>query len=136
MRIVQLAKSLRPERILTIFGCGGDRDPNKRPLMGKVASKYSDVIILTTDNPRNEDPNQIIDQIIQGVDSSSYEVIVDRAKAIQNGIRTAQKGDMVLILGKGHETTQTIKGKTREFNDRIEAEKALEGRKLERNLTN
>jgi UDP-N-acetylmuramoyl-L-alanyl-D-glutamate--2,6-diaminopimelate ligase len=123
--VLKLTKSLNPNRVITIFGCGGDRDPGKRPLMGEVASKYSDVLIITSDNPRNEDPGQIIDQIVKGVDHSSYRTIVDRTEAIREGIQIAQKGDIVMILGKGHETTQTIKGKTKPFDDRIEAEKAL-----------
>jgi len=127
--VLSLAKSLNPNRLITIFGAGGDRDHDKRPLMAEVAAKYSDEIILTADNPRNEDPEQIIDQIAMGLNGKKFHRIIDRAEAIQYGINMAKKGDIVMILGKGHETTQTLKEKTIEFNDRVEAEKALENQK-------
>ncbi len=123
--VLSLAKSLNPNRIITIFGCGGDRDKEKRPIMGAVAAKYSDEIILTADNPRNEDPEEIIKQIAAGIGGHSHISILDRREAIRQGVKMARRGDIVMLLGKGHETTQTLKDRTIEFNDRVEAEKAL-----------
>ncbi len=124
--VLSLAKSLQPRQLITVFGCGGDRDKEKRPIMGGVASKYSDRIILTADNPRNEDPQQIIQEIAAGCDAAKVTTIIDRAEAIATAIKMAGPGDIVMLLGKGHETTQTLKDRTIPFNDREEAEKALE----------
>jgi len=124
--VLSLAKSLNPRRLITVFGCGGDRDKEKRPIMGGVASKFSDQIILTADNPRNEDPNQILSDVAAGCDAAKVTKIIDRGEAILHSIRIAQPGDIVMILGKGHETTQTLKDRTIPFNDREEAEKALD----------
>jgi UDP-N-acetylmuramoyl-L-alanyl-D-glutamate--2,6-diaminopimelate ligase len=125
-KVLNLAKDLNPNRLITVFGCGGDRDKEKRPIMGKIAAQYSDMIVLTADNPRNEDPEQIIDQIVKGMDQTPYYRILDRREAIEFSIRQAQTGDIVLILGKGHETTQTLKDRTIHFSDVAEAEKILE----------
>lgn len=115
--------TLRPicnGRIITIFGCGGDRDRNKRPLMGKVASELSDIVIVTSDNPRTENPEQIIDEIEKGIDnrSKNYYRITDRYEAIKKGISLAKKNDFVLIAGKGHENYQIIGNKKIYFNDK------------------
>ena len=123
--VLGLARSLSATRIITVFGCGGDRDPGKRPDMGRIADTCSDVLVVTSDNPRNEDPRRIIDDILAGISSTKVTAIVDRAAAIAHALTIAQKGDMVLILGKGHETTQTIKGETITFNDREVAEGVL-----------
>lgn len=125
-KVLQLARSLRPHRIITVFGCGGDRDKEKRPIMGAVAARYSDAIILTADNPRNEKPEQIIAEIAAGMNGFRYEKIIDRRAAIEQAIRQAEPGDVVMLLGKGHETTQTLKDQTIRFNDVEEAERALE----------
>ncbi|MBN2356528.1 UDP-N-acetylmuramoyl-L-alanyl-D-glutamate--2,6-diaminopimelate ligase, partial [candidate division KSB1 bacterium] len=124
--VLSLAKSLNPRQLITVFGCGGDRDKEKRPLMGGVASQYSDKIILTADNPRNEDPHQIIREIEAGCDGQKVTAIIDRREAIEKAIGMAKAGDIVMILGKGHELTQTLKERTIPFNDREEAEKALD----------
>ena len=123
--VLSLAKSLRPNRVITLFGCGGDRDKEKRPIMGETAARYSDEIILTADNPRSEDPLQIIEQIAAGCALASVHKIPDRGRAIRYAVNMAQPGDIVMILGKGHETTQTLKERTIEFNDRQQAEEAL-----------
>lgn len=125
-KVLNLARNLNPNRVITVFGCGGDRDKEKRPLIGKVAAQYSDMLILTADNPRNEDPEKIIDQIIQGINNTPYHRIIDRHSAIEFAIQKAQPGDIVMLIGKGHETTQTLKDKTIHFNDVVEAEKILE----------
>jgi UDP-N-acetylmuramoyl-L-alanyl-D-glutamate--2,6-diaminopimelate ligase len=124
--VLALARSLNPRKLITLFGCGGDRDKEKRPIMGEVASRFSDTVILTADNPRNEDPVQILADIAAGSDQNKVTEIIDRREAIQHAIAIARPGDIVMILGKGHETTQTLRDRTIPFNDREEAEKALE----------
>ena len=116
-KVLKLSKDLNANRIITVFGCGGNRDKEKRPLMGEVADKYSDIIVLTADNPRNEDPEQIISEISEGIKSAETYKIIDRYEAIEFAINHAQPNDIIMILGKGHETTQTLKDKTIHFND-------------------
>lgn len=120
--------SSEPGRIITVFGCGGDRDRGKRPLMGEIATKLSDFVIITTDNPRSEDPNEIIADILKGVMAENYVIIPDRAEAIRHAIKTAGSGDIVLIAGKGHEDYQEIKGKRFYFSDEETARKMLKER--------
>ncbi|MEW6097310.1 MAG: UDP-N-acetylmuramoyl-L-alanyl-D-glutamate--2,6-diaminopimelate ligase [bacterium] len=119
------SKKLNPKRIITVFGCGGDRDKEKRPQMGKVSTTLSDWTILTTDNPRTEDQEKIIKEIEAGVKGKSYEVIVDRTQAIIKALNYAKEGDLVLIAGKGHETYQIFKDKTIHFDDREVVEDIL-----------
>jgi len=130
-------KTLRPlvsGRIITVFGCGGDRDKGKRPIMGEIAVRLSDIAILTSDNPRTEDPEKIIKDILVGIqnssNSSSYEkkyfIDSDRRKAIFAAISTADKDDAVLIAGKGHETYQIIGTVKQPFDDRLVALEATE----------
>ena len=118
-----------PARVLCLFGCGGDRDQGKRPEMGAVSSRLADVVVLTSDNPRSEDPLAIIEQIRTGL-GPGVDVVVepDRAEAILLAVGMARPGDVVLVAGKGHETTQTEAGHTRPFDDRAEARRALAGR--------
>ena len=118
-------KELNPERLITVFGCGGDRDKGKRPLMGKAAATYSDACIVTSDNPRSEDPEEIIRQIEAGMGGSRYRPVVDRAEAIRIAIHAASKGDIILIAGKGHEPYQQFADRTIDFDDRREARRAL-----------
>ena len=106
------------EKILVVFGCGGDRDRTKRPLMGKVACQLADQAILTNDNPRSEEPLAIIREIAEGFDKKNYEIIADRTAAIQTALGRAQKNEVVLIAGKGHEDYQIFKDKTITFNER------------------
>jgi len=124
--VLGLARGLNPRKLITLFGCGGDRDKEKRPIMGGVAARFSDEIILTADNPRNEDPLQILAEIRTGCEAARVTEIIDRRAAIRHAIEMAGPGDIVMILGKGHETTQTLKEHTIPFNDREEAEKALD----------
>ncbi|MGG4045461.1 MULTISPECIES: UDP-N-acetylmuramoyl-L-alanyl-D-glutamate--2,6-diaminopimelate ligase [Paenibacillus] len=119
-------------RVITVFGCGGDRDRTKRPIMGKIAAKYSDFIFVTSDNPRTEDPELILKDIEQGLKDDSvpqerYEMIVDRRTAIQKAIEMASPQDVVLIAGKGHETYQTIGTTNYDFDDREVAKEAIRG---------
>ena len=137
--LMRLAK----RRIITVFGCGGDRDPGKRPLMGDAVAQRSHVTIVTSDNPRTEDPNSIIEQILPGIephglktlnpdDLQNYEggkglvIEADRRAAINLAINAARKDDIVLIAGKGHEDYQIIGTTKHDFDDRVEALKALE----------
>ncbi|WP_338052542.1 UDP-N-acetylmuramoyl-L-alanyl-D-glutamate--2,6-diaminopimelate ligase [Rhodocyclus purpureus] len=109
-----------------VFGCGGDRDPGKRPLMGEVATRLADSVVLTSDNPRSEDPQAIIDQIRQGAPGAAVEL--DRAAAIRAAILAAAPADLVLVAGKGHEPYQEISGVRRPFSDLAEARAALTAR--------
>ena len=99
-------------RLVTLFGCGGDRDAAKRPMMGEVAGRYSDLCIITSDNPRYEDPVKIIEDILPGIAKTHcpYKVIVDRREAIEYAIKNARENDLIILAGKGHETYQIIKG--------------------------
>ena len=107
------------KKIITIFGCGGDRDKAKRPLMGKIAETYSDIIILTNDNPRNEEPRTIVNEILEGIDNKTIvDICIDRALAIKNAWNSSEPGDILMILGKGAETYMEIKGHKLPFNDK------------------
>lgn len=109
-----------------VFGCGGDRDRSKRPLMAKVAENYADKVVVTSDNPRSEDPKKIIDEIVAGFsDSSKVKMIIDRREAIEYAIAQAKENDVVLLAGKGHERIQIVGDKTFEFDDRRIAEDCL-----------
>ncbi len=118
LNILRSARDLKPERIITIFGCGGNRDRTKRPLMGKAAAENSDWAIVTSDNPRNERPEDIISDIVKGISSKNYEIQPDRKKAIKKGIEMAKKRDLIVIAGKGHEDYQIIGNKKIHFDDR------------------
>ena len=106
--------------VICVFGCGGDRDSGKRPIMGEIAGVKADYTIITSDNPRTEDPAKIVEQIEAGIKKTKgkYECIVDRKEAIKKAIEMAHKRDMVIIAGKGHELTQEIKGKKYPFDER------------------
>lgn len=105
------------DRLICVFGCGGDRDRGKRAMMGLVAEKIADVCIVTSDNPRSEDPQQIISDVVSGMSANKHEIIVDRAAAIERAIGQARCGDIILIAGKGHEDYQEIKGVKHSFSD-------------------
>ncbi|PMP66962.1 MAG: UDP-N-acetylmuramoyl-L-alanyl-D-glutamate--2,6-diaminopimelate ligase [Thermodesulfobacterium geofontis] len=123
-------KTFKENKLIVIFGCGGNRDKGKRPLMGKVASLFADEIILTSDNPRFEDPLKIIEDIKKGINSSKpYRIIPDRREALEFGIKNLQKGDVLLVAGKGHETYQEIKGKRYPFSDQEEILKIIKNLK-------
>ncbi|MFH1336794.1 MAG: UDP-N-acetylmuramoyl-L-alanyl-D-glutamate--2,6-diaminopimelate ligase [Candidatus Zixiibacteriota bacterium] len=122
--LLKTARNMTRGRLFFLFGCGGDRDQGKRPLMGKVASRYADRIYLTEDNPRSEDPQEIVAQIIQGMeDKSKVEVIIDRKEGIKKALETARPGDTLILAGKGHEDYQIIGDKKLHFSDK---ETALE----------
>ena len=124
------ARAMKPNRIITVFGCGGDRDRTKRPIMGGIAAQYADIPIVTSDNPRSEDPEFIVSEVEGGVraalkEGQRHEVIVDRRQAIYKAIEIAEPGDIVLIAGKGHETYQILKDGTIHFDDREVARDAV-----------
>jgi UDP-N-acetylmuramoyl-L-alanyl-D-glutamate--2,6-diaminopimelate ligase len=115
-------------RLLCVFGCGGDRDRGKRAQMGEVAQRLADRVILTNDNPRTEDPQRIIDEILVGMgDRTGVHVEPDRAKAIQVGIAAATANDLVLVAGKGHEDYQETAGRRRPFSDIEQVRAVLQG---------
>ncbi len=122
--VLKLARDRGRGRVISVFGCGGDRDRTKRPQMGRIASELADIVVLTSDNPRSESPREIIRQIELGIDPHSpFESITDRREAIRRAFHLAGPGDVVLITGKGHETYQEINGRRIEFDDaRVAAE--------------
>jgi UDP-N-acetylmuramoyl-L-alanyl-D-glutamate--2,6-diaminopimelate ligase len=126
VNLLNAVRSITPGRIITVFGCGGDRDTSKRPLMGEAVSARSELTIVTSDNPRTEEPTKIIDDILPGLNKNNeYRIIPDRRTAIQMAIRIAQTGDSVVIAGKGHEDYQIIGHDVEKFDDREEAVNAL-----------
>jgi UDP-N-acetylmuramoyl-L-alanyl-D-glutamate--2,6-diaminopimelate ligase len=119
--------------VLAVFGCGGDRDPIKRPIMGEIAGRDADLVWLTSDNPRTEDPQRIIDDALVGLKRSSIDadrmhVEIDRRRAIESALKAAEAGDVVLIAGKGHETYQEIGTERYPFDDSAVAREWLQGR--------
>ena len=146
--VIMALKAVMQAKMICVFGCGGDRDKEKRPLMGEIAARLCDLAVITSDNPRTEDPMVIIDHIIAGAQKASgrryqtadlsngykekgYVVEADRKQAIRLGIAVSKPGDTVLIAGKGHETYQLIGSTTIDFDDRDEARKALRAIRLE-----
>jgi UDP-N-acetylmuramoyl-L-alanyl-D-glutamate--2,6-diaminopimelate ligase len=125
--VSQKRDSEKDGRVLTVFGCGGDRDCTKRPRMGRAAAEASEIVIVTSDNPRSEDPRAIIDEILPGTAGlpTTVEVEPDRAKAIALAMTKARAGDIVVIAGKGHEKTQTIGKQVLPFDDVAVAREAL-----------
>ncbi len=119
--VLTAARELKPKRLITVFGAGGDRDRTKRPLMGQVASRLSDFCIITSDNPRSEDPEKIaldVELGIKKIGKNNYTIIIDREEAVAKAIAMAEDGDLVMIAGKGHENYQVFKDKTIHFDDR------------------
>jgi UDP-N-acetylmuramoyl-L-alanyl-D-glutamate--2,6-diaminopimelate ligase len=117
-RVILALRPLTAGRIITVFGAGGDRDSGKRPLMGEVAQRLSDVAVVTSDNPRTEDPDRIIDDIVTGMREGGYVRITDRREAIAHALEIAGPRDIVLLAGKGHETYQVIGTEKQSFDER------------------
>jgi UDP-N-acetylmuramoyl-L-alanyl-D-glutamate--2,6-diaminopimelate ligase len=126
---LQACRPFTEGRLICVFGCGGDRDRTKRPQMGAIAARLADAVVVTSDNPRTEEPQRILDDVVAGIPADTdLQVEPDRARAIADSIARAQPADLVLIAGKGHEDYQIL-GTTRiHFDDREEAEKALRAR--------
>jgi len=129
--LLETARPLSAGRLVTVFGCGGDRDRTKRPLMGAVAGRLSDLVVVTSDNPRDEDPARIIEDIRRGItvdtrkEGPSVLAIEDRGEAVRKAIEAARPGDVVLIAGKGHEKYQIVGGRSLPFADVAVAREAL-----------
>jgi UDP-N-acetylmuramoyl-L-alanyl-D-glutamate--2,6-diaminopimelate ligase len=130
-RALAAVRPLTSGRVICVFGCGGDRDPGKRPKMGDAVGRGADLAIVTNDNPRSEEPQAIADAIVPGLSAHGidHEVELDRARAIDCAIGEAAPGDVVLIAGKGHEPYQIIGAERRRFDDRVEARRALARRR-------
>ena len=124
-RLIYTARSLSRGNIITVFGCGGDRDRGKRPRMGAVATRLSDFVIITSDNPRSEKPEDIIRDIGAGAARKNYLIEADRKEAIKRAVLMAQENDVVLIAGKGHETWQEVGKKRFLFSDREVIEQSI-----------
>ncbi|MBI4654139.1 MAG: UDP-N-acetylmuramoyl-L-alanyl-D-glutamate--2,6-diaminopimelate ligase [Nitrospirae bacterium] len=124
-KLIEETRLITPGKVITVFGCGGDRDRGKRPRMGAAATELSDYVVITSDNPRSEEPMDIIKAIEKGALRMNYTIEPDREKAIQKAVETAEEGDILLIAGKGHEDYQEIKGARHKFRDREIAEKAI-----------
>jgi UDP-N-acetylmuramoyl-L-alanyl-D-glutamate--2,6-diaminopimelate ligase len=126
--VLRAARALGPARLLLVFGCGGDRDRAKRPIMGALAAEHTDIAFVTSDNPRSEDPSAIIADITAGMQprpGASWVVESDRRAAIEAALRAARPGDLVLIAGKGHENYQIFADRTIHFDDREVAREIL-----------
>ncbi len=122
-----LLLTLRPlsKKIILVFGCGGDRDKEKRPVMGEIATSLADWVIITSDNPRSEDPKTIISEIVKGIKKSNYQVILDRREAIKKAVHLTKRGETLIVAGKGHEEYQIIGERMIRFSDREELERFL-----------
>jgi len=127
--VIAVARGLNPKRVITLFGCGGDRDRTKRPLMGQAAAEASDFVVLTSDNPRSEDPLAIMNDALVGIRRVDVKHIIepDRAAAIARALDEARAGDIVILAGKGHEPYQVLKDRTIPFDDRLVAREVLKG---------
>jgi UDP-N-acetylmuramoyl-L-alanyl-D-glutamate--2,6-diaminopimelate ligase len=126
---IAVARGMNPKRVITLFGCGGDRDRSKRPLMGQAAAEASDFVVLTSDNPRSEDPLAIMNDALVGIRRVDVAHVIepDRAAAIARALKEAREGDIVILAGKGHETYQILKDRTIPFDDRAVAREVLKG---------
>lgn len=131
VNVMKTLRELSPKRLIVVFGCGGDRDRAKRPLMGAAVNSHADHAIITSDNPRREDPQAIIEEVKNGFRSQNFEVIVDRKEAIFKAISMAQSRDIILIAGKGHEAYQEFADHTLPFDDVAVAGAAIEGHPVE-----
>ena len=123
--ILTTLRQLSPKRIITLFGCGGERDKLKRPKMGKVVTELSDFAVITSDNPRSENPGSIVRDIKKGINKKNYCVVLDRREAIKKALSQASSGDIVVLAGKGHEGYQVLKDGPVHFDDREEVKKCL-----------
>mgnify|MGYP001571238428 CR=1 FL=1 len=127
--VLKSLRELKPNRLISVFGCGGNRDKTKRPAMGRISTELSDAVVITSDNPRGEEPMDIINEIIKGIapGKNNYTVEIDRFRAIKKALESAKEGDIVLVAGKGHETYQVFKNTTLPFDDREVVRRILVG---------
>ena len=126
--ILQAVAAYTRGRVISVFGCGGDRDPGKRPIMGEISGKIADYTIITSDNPRTEKPENIVEDIEKGVSKTKgkYEVIIDRKEAIKKAIEMANKRDLIVLAGKGHEPYQEINHEVYPFDERLIVREIIE----------
>ena len=129
--LLHSARELTAGRVIIVFGSGGDRDRTKRPVMGEIAGRLADLVIVTTDNPRSEDPLNIINDIVVGVQKAggNYVIEVDRERAFERAFTEARPGDIVLLAGKGHQDTQVYRDRTERWNDAEVARRLLAARR-------
>ena len=125
LNILNCVKEFAKSKIYVIIGCGGNRDKYKRPIMAKIASLHANYVILTSDNPRFEDPISIIKDMENGISKDNYKVVVNRSEAIENGVQLLKNNDILLLLGKGHETYQIINNEKKFFDDKLEVLKYI-----------
>ncbi len=125
LNVIKAVKDFAKSKIYVIIGCGGNRDKFKRPIMAKIASENSDLVILTSDNPRDEDAIDIINDMIKGIDKDNYQIVVNRKDAIRKGMQLLENDDILLVLGKGHEKYQIIGKEKIFFDDKIEIKKCI-----------
>jgi len=125
-KVLDMLNRIKKGKLVLVFGCGGDRDRRKRPIMGNIASRFADLTIITSDNPRSEDPQKIIEDIQKGFRGNSFKIIPDRREAIIEGIRSVQEHDILLVAGKGHEDYQIIGNTVIHFSDKEVVEEALD----------
>ena len=126
-RVLGTLRELVPGRVVVVFGCGGDRDPGKRPIMGEIAARLADLSIVTTDNPRSEDPARICAEVVDGLSPDRYEIVLDRRDAIARALSETRAGDAVVLLGKGHETYQLIGDAKLPFDEAAIVDELLAG---------
>lgn len=126
-RVLGTLRELVPGRVVVVFGCGGDRDPGKRPIMGEIAGRLADLSVVTTDNPRSEDPAQICAEVVSGLSPDRYEIVLDRRDAIARALAETGAGDAVVLLGKGHETYQLIGDARLPFDEAAIVDELLAG---------
>ena len=133
--ILQAVKSYTRGKVISVFGCGGDRDSSKRPIMGEISGRIADYTFITSDNPRTEEPKKIVEQIEEGIKKTKgkYSVVVDRTEAIKQAIKMATKRDIIVLAGKGHEPYQEICGKKHPFDERIIVRELIEELESEKN---
>jgi UDP-N-acetylmuramoyl-L-alanyl-D-glutamate--2,6-diaminopimelate ligase len=132
--LLESARDLSPGKVIIVFGSGGDRDRSKRPVLGEIAGRLADLVVLTTDNPRSEDPLRIINDIIVGVQKAggNYVIEVERERAFARAFAEARPGDIVLLAGKGHQDTQIFRDRTDPWNDAEVARRLLAARRTSR----
>ena len=116
--ILKTVREFTKGRLISVFGCGGDRDKTKRAIMGKIGTELSDISVITSDNPRTEEPMQIIKDVAHGIEKDNYEIVENRRDAIKRAMEIASPGDIIVIAGKGHEDYQVLKEKTIHFDER------------------
>jgi len=127
VNVLENARAITEGRVITVFGCGGDRDTTKRPLMGRAAGRLSDLVYVTSDNPRSEDPEAILDDIMEGLEApmSKVQRVPDRRSAIEMAVKEARPGDIVVVAGKGHENYQIVGERVLPFSDADELARAI-----------